>query len=159
MTPIRTLALRLAVLQALADRIKQVNDGTRDELLGRMNEVGAEKARAELPDGTRVASVTVAGAGKKAKAKVTDPAAFLAHVKATRPDEVVETVRDSYRRALLDQAETNGEDIPGVELVDPAPYLSCRPAKDGKDAIAAAWASGALSLPDVLALPAGGEQA
>lgn len=158
MSRINVLTLRLAVLQALTDRIKQVNDETRIELLGQFATFGAEKAGATLPDGTRVASVTVNGVDKRAKAKVVDPSAFLRWVKENRPDEVQETVRDSYRRSVLTEVESTCEEVPGVELSDPAPFLKCTPAKGGKDAIAEAWRTGALSLPEVLELPAGGDE-
>ncbi|MEU6034017.1 hypothetical protein ABZ801_01265 [Actinomadura sp. NPDC047616] len=152
MTPIQELSLRVAVLAALANKIAEADEDTRKALMTSLVGVGADRAAAVLPDGTKVASVALVGGA--AVAKVVDEDAFLTHVKATRPDEVIEVVRPSYRKALLAQAAKNGEEIPGVQLRHGTPYLRNSFVKDGQAAIAAAWIDGQLSLPELLELPA-----
>lgn len=156
MSDLKALTFRVAILKALADTVTGAAQQARGDLLTAMVAAGAEKATAELPDGTKVASVSLCG-GDKATARVVDDAAFLAWVKANRPDEIEEKVRESYRKAVLDGITKTGEEVPGVELGTSTAYVSNRFKAGGKDAIAQAWAKGALTMPQVLALPAGGE--
>ena len=156
MSDLKALAVRVAVLKALVDKVTAVDQAARVDLLTAMLDSGAEKATAELPDGTKVSSVSLCG-GDKATARVVDDAAFFAWVKANRPDEIEEKVRASYRKAVLDDLAKTGEEVPGVELGTSTPYVSNRFKTGGKAAIEQAWAQGALTLPEVLALPAGGE--
>lgn len=153
MTGMKALALRVAVLKALADKVADAATNARGELLRQMAEAGAEKVAAELPDGRKVASVSMAG-GNKVTAVVVNEAELLAWVKSTRPDEVEERVRPSYRKALLEDLARHGEEVPGVELGLSRTYLSNRFTGGGEDVIAEAWARGALELPEILALPA-----
>jgi hypothetical protein len=157
MSDLKRLALRVATLKTLTDRIEEVDKDARTELLAAMQTVGADKVTPELPDGTKISSVSVAG-GDKVTARVTDPEAFLRWVKENKPAEVEERVRDSYKKKLLDDLAAAGEEVPGVELGTSRAYLSNRFKTGGKDAIAAAWTDGTLQLGEVLALPmAGGE--
>lgn len=157
MSKLKTQATRVAVLKTLADKVAEVDKQARAELLATMQEIGAEKVTAELPDGTGVASVSLAG-GKGARAAVVDDRAFLAWVKANHPTEIEERVSDAFKKRFLDELAQNGEEVPGVELGTARPYLSNRFKTGGKDAIAAAWAEGTLQLGELLALPAGGEE-
>lgn len=156
MTDMKTLALQVAVLKDLTDRLAEVTARAREELLAQMEAAGAEKVTAELPGNVKVASVSRAG-GHKVTAVVVDEAELLAWVKETRPDEVEERVRPAYRRVLLDELGRKGEEAPGVELTLSSAYVSNRFAAGGKDAIARAWASGSLGLSEVLALPPAAE--
>ena len=157
MSDLKMQAARVAVLKTLADKVAEADREARAELLATMQEIGAEKVSAELPDGTAVASVSIVG-GKGAKAVVVDERAFLAWVKANHPMEIEERVSDAFKKRLLDELAQNGEEVPGVELGTARPYLSNRFKTGGKDAIAAAWVEGTLQLGQVLALPAGGEE-
>ena len=158
MSDLKMLAVRVAVLKALVEKVTAVDQQARAELLEAMLDAGAEKATAELPDGAKVSSVSLVG-GDKVTARVVDDAAFLAWVKKNRPDEVEEKVRASYRKVVLEDIAKTGEEVPGVELGTSSTYLSNRFKPGGKEAIEAAFTKGALTLPEVLALPAGGEQA
>jgi hypothetical protein len=103
------------------------------------------------------------------RAAVTDPAAFLAWVKANRPDEieVTESVRPGTQKALLDSAKAHGgrwlntatgemEEIPGVEVKtgEPSPRVEMTDAAEA--GIGSAWRGGEIDLAGLLALPASG---
>jgi hypothetical protein len=155
MSDMKELALNVAVLKALADKVAEAAAQARTALLQEMAATGAEKVTAQIGD-HKVASVSLVG-GHKVTAVVVDEADLLAWVKQHRPEEIEERVRPAYRKALLDELGSNGEEVPGVELSLSTAYLSNRFAGDGKAAIAQAWTSGALALPEILALPAGGD--
>jgi hypothetical protein len=150
-------ALTVAVLTALGERITEAAKSARADLLAVMQEVGAERVAAELPDGARVAAVSLAGSAG-GRAYVADEAAFTRYVFEKYSGEMEYTIRPAFRKRLLDELSAVGEVVPGVELSDPKPYLSNRFASGGKDAVAQAWASGELDLPGLLAIE-GGEEA
>jgi hypothetical protein len=153
-------ARRVAILAALGERITEAAQQARAELVADMREIGAEKVTAELPDGTAVASVSLA-AGSKARAYVADEAAFTKWVAAEHPSELEYTVRPAFRKRVLDGATrpSDGQLAPGVELADSKPYLSNRFKSGGKDAVAEAWRDGSLAelLPGLLAIEGGEE--
>jgi hypothetical protein len=147
---LREDALTVAVLRALADRIRDASDTARDRMRAALSDAGADSASAEL-DGTRVAKVTLAGG--KPVARVADDAAFTAWVQATHPTEVETRVRESYRTKVLTDTTKSGapvdpltgEIVPGVEITTGTAYVSTRFEKGGRDAVAQAWAAGVLA--------------
>lgn len=157
MTP-RDAALRTATLRALADLVKEHADVARTDLQTVLVEIaeltGQPTVKAVLPDGTAVATLTLAAG--RATPKVVDEQAFLAWVAEKHPGEVEQRVRDSFRRRVLDDVEKTGEVPPGVEMVPGSPYVSCRFAPEGRAAVARAWAAGELPDPILQALPVGG---
>ena len=169
MTDKSLAALRVAVLKALFDRWAILDRDLRDGLM--QSTVPGERLPAMLPGTSEpVAWVTRTKPAKaKAAPAVVDPTAFLAWVRETRPNEVVqppapaEHVRTSYVTAVLAEVtagtayDTDTGLPPGVE------WLQREPAKSnlrvvmedgGAEAIEAAWASGALTLDE---LPAGSD--
>lgn len=155
MSDLNVKAAQVAVLKTLADKVAEVDKPARAELLADMREIGAEKVNAKLPDGTVVASVSIAG-GQGPKAFIADEQAFLNWVKKNRPTEVEERVSDAFKKRFLDELAKTGETVPGIDLADSRPYISTRFAPGGKDAITEAWTSGDLQLGQLLALPSGG---
>jgi hypothetical protein len=155
MTDYKAKAVPIAVLKVLIDEVTSHDQKARAELLTRLLAAGVEKVSAELPDGTKVASVSVRG-GDKFTARVVDDAAFLRYVKEHRPEEIEEKVRDSFKRSFLDELTRNQEEIPGVvELKPSMPYIHNAFKPGGQAAIKRAWYSGALTLPEVLAIESG----
>jgi hypothetical protein len=158
--------LRAAVLKALSDEIgKAIKDGKAD-LKQAADTLKIKALTAELPDGTEVATITRAGGA--AKPRVTDERKFLDWVLANRPGEVMQAVRESYRKALLEAVEKAGQPvdpetgdvIPGVEFETTAEYLTVRFTggnPGGQELIKRAWRNGQVSLDSLLALPAGGD--
>jgi hypothetical protein len=153
--------LRAAVLKALQKVIASTADDGRALLKDVMDALEIDSLAARLPDGTKVA--TLNRAGGNTSARVTDEGKFFAWVQENRPGEVVTSVRDSYRKALLEAMDKahelidpeTGEVVPGVEFVTGKEWLTVRFQPGGEEAIKAAWRSGRLSLDAMLALPEG----
>jgi hypothetical protein len=124
------------------------------DLLGQMNESGAEKVRVTDDDGTDLGAVSLT-AGRKS-AKVTDERAFTAWVTDRYPNELVRVVGEAFARKLLDAALAAGEPvdvktgevIPGVEISAGEPFLTVRPTSDAKARMRETLqSSGLLKLP------------
>lgn len=148
-------SLRLAVLTALRDAIDEEVTALRQDVTGRMLDaretLGVKAVQVDLPDGTPIASVTLTEGSPKPA--VVDELEFIRWVKANAPDEIVDSVRSSYQRALLGRVEVRegvavdtgtGEVVSGVGVVAKAPYISMRYKSEGRAAIAEAWRSEAL---------------
>lgn len=172
MTP-RDLAAALAVTTVIADAAKARKDEIRAALAAALDDVGADSVRAELPDGARVAKSTLITPNPKPA--VFDEAALAAWVETFRPDEIIRTVRDSYKRVILERLASTpdgtaidpdtGEVVPGVRFTTGATYISTRFEKDGRDAIVAAIRDGIIEPAAVLsalspapALPGGSHE-
>lgn len=165
--------LRAAVLKALSNEVGTEIKTGKAGLRPVMDALDIDTLGARLPDGTRVAKVRRAGGGTTAQ--VTDEAAFLRWVIANRPGEIVQAVRESYRKALLEAAAKagpdaadkkgrpldpeTGEPVDGIGFAAGTAYLTVNFEPGGEDAIRAAWQSGRLSLDAMLALPAAGGDA
>ena len=153
MTP-RELAQRLAVISVILDRAKELKEELRIELREALDQVGADSAAAQLPDGTRVAKVGIVA--PKPRAQVIDEDRFTKHVGTERPDEIVARIRESYRKYYLDSLEATsdgeavnpqtGEIVPGVRFAQTAPYPSLRFEKEGREQIIAAIHTGEIKL-------------
>ena len=151
----RELALELALVSAIADYAKERKDYLRAEMIGVLDEVGADSAAATLPDGTKIAKVGIVA--PKARVSVIDERSFTEHVKANRPDEIVERVRESYRKFYLESLVATddgsavdpqtGEIVSGVVFSDATRYPSLRFEKDGRENLGDALSRGVVFLP------------
>lgn len=157
-------SLRVAVFKTLADDVTDAGQVIRDGLVEAMRALRVKSLSAELPDGTEVATLTLAGGS--AVPKVTDPGRFLAWVQQAHPTETEVIVRPDYQKTLLEAMKKagrpvdprTGETVPGVEFEKTTQYLTPSFAKgdiDGREHIRRAYRDGVITLPDVLALPAG----
>lgn len=160
-------ALRTAVLKTLADDVGDTITGGKASLLSVMQDGDIEKLAARLPDGTKVASLTVVGG--ESSPRVTDMAALLAWVQKNRPGETEVIVRKSYIEHVLTEAKKagramdrgSGETIPGIEFGDTTAYVKVdfvAGDTDGRELVRRAWRDGTVSIPAVLGLPAGGDE-
>lgn len=134
------LALRLAVLKVLADRVKTGERVVRADVADQW--VPGTRIPAVLPGNRTVGTVTLTEG--REQAKVTDPAAFLEWVRANHPDEIVESVRSSFEKQLLERVRKDGELVPGVSVVYGEPYPTVRLNGYAQQAITEAWQSGEL---------------
>ncbi|MBA9003698.1 hypothetical protein [Thermomonospora cellulosilytica] len=146
-------AARLAVLRELAARIRTARDAAAEGI--RDGWEPGDRATAKLPDGTPVGSVTLAKG--RAKADVTDEAAFLEWVARTHPEELetvtVTRVDPEFRERLISAARqlgaavdpATGEEVPGVTVTVGEPYPQVRLDPAAGEAIAKAWRSGGLA--------------
>jgi len=142
----REAAVRVAVLKALTDQIKETVAQARADVLKQLG--AGDRKNAILPDGTSVGTVTVSVREGKVQAYVEDEAAFLAWVTEERPDEIITEVRSSYRRALLDGLAKTGEVVPGVSFSradDSEPYVTVRQTDAQVAAVVCAWQDGSLA--------------
>lgn len=158
------LALKVAALKVMFDRLAILDREVREELHAAT--FAGERVAAVLP-GTDVpvAFVTRTKPTKKPTAlAVTDPAAFMAWVRANRPGEVVEhprpanTIRTSYVAALIadggamDPSTGEVSTPDGMEWVTPEPGRSNLMVKlepEGAKALEAAWRGGLLSMDEL----------
>jgi len=164
------LALEEAALKSLADAITDRLKDVKAQMQDALTTTGASRVDATLPDGTKVATISMTS--PKPAAVVTDPDAFLAWVRKNSPNNVttriVAEVRPAYTTALLAEMTAAGvaevadretgvvEDVPGVEIrATRSRTHSVRPVDGGREAIAEAWRSGALAHLDLPQLTAG----
>jgi hypothetical protein len=163
----RPEVLAATVTKVLGDRVKAANAAAKDTVLA----TGApgDRVTPRLPDGTPLKGASVSIAEGRRNLVVVDERAFRAWVKAQHPTEVesIEQVRPSYLDSLRAGADESGpvfdpatgEEIPGLEVRNGAPYVSVRAAGPAVAVIEQAWQDGTL-LREVLALPAdSGEEA
>ena len=135
---IKDLSLKLAAISLLADQAKRLKDELRAELQAEMNELGADRIKAELGDEV-VAYITTSK--PKFKWVVKSDKKFIDWVKANVPSEIVESVRESSVDAILDKfnyvdelvIDPNGEQIDWLEGSQSEPFLMTKFHGDGRE--------------------------
>ena len=135
---IKDLSLKLAAISLLADQAKRLKDELRSELQAEMNELGADRVKAELGDEV-VAYITTSK--PKFKWVVKSDKKFIDWVKANVPSEIVESVRESSIDAILDKfnyvddlvIDPNGEPIDWLEGSQSEPFLMTKFHGDGRE--------------------------
>lgn len=130
-----SLPVQLAVLRAIEDRLKVVNTSVKDAIRESM-EPGAALP-ANLPDGTKLGRVSMAE-GRVTTFVESEPE-FVGWVRERYPSEVVESVRDSFRTKLLDEAKRTGALPPGIGVKVGNPVLRFNSAPGAGAAIAELW--------------------
>ena len=113
------LLVRAAALTYLAEQVAKEQLAVRVELMQTMKP--GERAVAALADGTEVGGVTV---GRPAvSASVVNADEFMRWVENDHPDEIVGTVRESFKAAVLAECKKagaavtrHGEVVPGVRV-------------------------------------------
>jgi hypothetical protein len=141
---IKDLSLKLAAISLLADQAKRLKDELRAELQGEMNNLGADRVKAELGDEV-IAYITTTK--PKFKWVIKSERKFVEWVKTNVPSEIVETVRDSSIDKILEKfnyfddvvIDPNGEIVDWLEGSESEPYLTTKFHGEGraklKDAI------------------------
>ena len=135
---IKDLSLKLSAISLLADQAKRLKDELRAELQAEMNELGADRVKAELGDEV-VAYITTSK--PKFKWVVKSDKKFIDWVKANVPSEIVESVRESSVDAILDKfnyvdelvIDPNGEQIDWLEGSQSEPFLMTKFHGDGRE--------------------------
>lgn len=153
MTP-RDQAIALAIMTVIADVAKEQKDGLRDDLLNGLDELGVDSVSAYLPGEMKVAKCAIVT--KSRKPFVADERAFIEWVSANHADEIVQTIRDSFKKYLMDSVvegpdaaavhPATGEIVPGLMFTASAPYVSTRFEKGGREAVIDALRSGVVSI-------------
>ena len=135
---IKDLSLKLAAISLLADQAKRLKDELRAELQAAMNQLGADRVKAELGDEV-VAYITTSK--PKFKWVVKSDKKFIDWVKTNVPSEIVESVRESSVDAILDKfnyvdelvIDPNGEPIDWLESSQSEPFLMTKFHGDGRE--------------------------
>ena len=135
---IKDLSLKLAAISLLADQAKRLKDELRADLQAQMNELGADRVKAELGDEV-IAYITTTK--PKFKWVVKSDRKFIDWVKTNVPSEIVETVRDSSIDKILEKfnylddvvIDPNGEIVDWLEGSESEPYLTTKFHGDGRE--------------------------
>ena len=128
---IKDLSLKLAAISLLADQAKRLKDELRAELQGEMNNLGADRVKAELGDEV-IAYITTTK--PKFKWVIKSDRQFIDWVKTNVPSEIVETVRESSVDKILEKfnylddvvIDSNGEIVDWLEGSESEPYLTTK---------------------------------
>ena len=135
---IKDLSLKLAAISLLADQAKRLKDELRADLQAQMNELGADRVKAELGDEV-IAYITTTK--PKFKWVIKSDRKFIDWVKTNVPSEIVETVRDSSIDKILEKfnylddvvIDPNGEIVDWLEGSESEPYLTTKFHGDGRE--------------------------
>jgi hypothetical protein len=135
---IKDLSLKLAAISLLADQAKRLKDELRAELKTEMDNLGADRVKAELGDEV-IAYITTTK--PKFKWVIKSDRKFIEWVKANVPSEIVEQVRESSVDAILDKfnyvdelvIDPNGEPVDWLEGSECEPYLTTKFHGDGRE--------------------------
>jgi len=128
---IKDLSLKLAAISLLADQAKRLKDELRAELQGEMNNLGADRVKAELGDEV-IAYITTTK--PKFKWVIKSDRKFIDWVKTNVPSEIVESVRESSIDKILEKfnylddvvIDPNGEIVDWLEGSESEPYLTTK---------------------------------
>ena len=135
---IKDLSLKLAAISLLADQAKRLKDELRADLQAQMNELGADRVKAELGDEV-IAYITTSK--PKFKWVVQNQRQFVHWVKENIPSEIVESVRESSVEAILSKfnyeddvvIDPNGEIVDWLVGSESEPYLTTKFHGDGRE--------------------------
>ena len=149
---IKELSLELAAVSLIADEAKKAKDRLRAALQAEMDAIGADRVKAEYGEDV-IAYVTTSK--PKFKWTVKNERKFVEWVMTNIPSEIVQTVRESSRDAILDKfhyingddvIDPNGERIEWLEGTIAKPYLVTKFHSDGKETLKTAFQSGQLEF-------------
>lgn len=135
---IKDLSLKLAAISLLADQAKRLKDELRADLQAQMNELGADRVKAELGDEV-IAYITTSK--PKFKWVVQNHRQFVQWVKENIPSEIVESVRESSIEVILSKfnyeddvvIDPNGEIVEWLVGSESEPYLTTKFHGDGRE--------------------------
>ena len=154
---IKDKSLKLAAVSLIADEAKRMKDKLRAELQAEMDELGADRVKAELGDDV-VAYVTTTK--PKFKWEVINERKFVDWVADNHPTEIVESVRESFRDVILDKftylddlvIDPNGEPVDWLVGHLSEPYLTTKFHSDGREKLREALVSNSIEARKVLEL-------
>lgn len=154
---IKEAALRRVVLQAISDALKAETDNDKaalfDAVVDLYEATGSKSLEVRLPDGTKVATITLVI--DASKPEVFDRAALTSWAVENRPEwcNAIPAHVDVSEKAAIEGVEFTPEGIavtPGGEVVPglrmkrggKPKHTSVRFEHEGRQAIAAAWSAG-----------------
>ena len=151
MATIKELSLELAAVTMIEQEAKKAKDALRSRLKAEMDNLGADRVKAEI-DGSQVAYVTTTH--PKFKWVIKSDRKFIEWVKANNPGEIVESVRESSVDYILNKftyqddlvIDPNGEIVDWLEGSQSEPYLMTKFAADGRETLKSAFQTGQLEF-------------
>ena len=151
MATIKELSLELAAVTMIEQEAKKAKDALRSRLKAEMDNLGADRVKAEI-DGSQVAYVTTSH--PKFKWVIKSDRKFIEWVKANNPGEIVESVRESSVDYILNKftyqddlvIDPNGEIVDWLEGSQSEPYLMTKFAADGRETLKSAFQTGQLEF-------------
>jgi len=154
---IKETSLKLAAVSLIADEAKRVKEQLRQDLQAEMDGIGADRVKAEL-DGETIAYVSTSK--PRFKWIVKNERKFVEWVMDNCVDEIVTSVRESSREAILDRfkfiddlvIDPNGEPVDWLEGSISDPYLVTKFQADGRDKLKDAIIGKAIDTSKVLEL-------
>ena len=154
---IKEKSLKLAAVSLIADEAKKAKDRLRAELQKEMDDLGADRVKAELGDET-IAYITTTK--PKFKWEIISDRKFIEWVKANLPSEIIESVRESSIDAILAKfnyvddlvIDPNGEPVDWLVGSESNPYLTTKFAGDGREKLRSAIVGNAIDAKKVLEL-------
>ena len=155
---IKSLSLELAAISLIADAAKKRKDDLRAQLKTHMDDIGADRVKAEL-DGEVVAYVTTTK--PKEKLVITNERKWIDWVEANCPDEIVKAVRESSVDRILEKffksiddlvVDWNGEPVEFLAVDSKEPYLTTKFHSDGREKLTGAFLSNSIDARKVLEL-------
>lgn len=154
---IKDISMRLAAVSLIADEAKKAKDKLRVELQALMDDIGADRVKAELGDEVVAYVMT---AKPKFKWEVTNERKFVEWCLDNCVNEVVTTVRESSREAILNRFQYVDDLIvaPNGEVVDwligntSEPYLMTKFSGEGRELLKNAIVSNQLDARKMLEL-------
>ena len=97
---IKELSLELAAVTMIEQEAKKAKDSLRERLKAEMDQIGADRVKAEI-EGEQVAYVTTSK--PKFKWVIKSDRKFVEWVKANNPGEIIESVRESSVEHILNK--------------------------------------------------------
>ena len=156
---IKDLSLKLAAISLLADQAKRLKDELRADLQAQMNELGADRVKAELGDDVVAYVLTTK---PKEKLVITNERRWIEWVEINCPDEIVKAVRESSVDRIIEKAfkyvdinliiDWNGEHIDFLAKEVKEPYLTTKFHSDGREKLREALVSNSIEPKKILEL-------
>jgi hypothetical protein len=151
----RDSAARAVVYQI----IEQAAKARKDEARGELSALEPGDTLAAKWDGQLLGKATMTSG--RSQIVVTDEKKLLEWLQYNQPDEIVMSINPAYLRLLESRAkevggviDSQGEPIPGLELVHGDPYVSVRKEKDSPFLVAQLLSGGRISLDGIKELEA-----
>ena len=143
------MAVKLAAIKAVRDALDAAEKDAKAALAAAGMGPG-DRVHARVSDG--VSGGTVSMSAPKGTWKVRDEDAFTRWVQESRPDEIVPSVRASYKTHVLRNVEKTGEVPDGVEFAEGSSFVTVRLTDEQRQAITEALMGGEVDWKGLLAI-------
>jgi hypothetical protein len=154
---LRELAFQLSAITLIADAAKEAKDRLRREFAQALDEVGADSAKAAL-EGEEIAKISLIQ--PRTSPEVLNEKAFVDWVKSHYEFEIVESVRESFRKHVMDSVENvdgkaiykrTGEVLDFITFNSRDAYIATRFLDGGREILTEAFRQGTLTPTSVMA--------